>query len=108
MCRPDLRRVQIDLMRRWRDDEVGERVLTERLESLHVHARELGGLRRVDDIRRQRKRSEVEACRERAPIHVSSIQAISESDEKARADGDAVIDRQTVGAREGWTVTPRR
>ena len=67
VTRQDLRAVEVELVRRRGDHQVSERVLPERLKALGVDARELGGLRDLDNVVGEADRREVEAGRQRLP-----------------------------------------
>ncbi len=103
---PHFRRVHVEAVGRRGDLQVGERVLTERLEILHVDARKLEGIGDVDDARRQPQAREVEAGRQREAIHEPAVEAVAHVQHPGRPERIVVIDRQAVRLRVSRAVTP--
>ena len=73
---------EVELMRGRRDHKVGECGLAERLEALHVDARELGGLGDLHDVAGEAERGEVEARRQRFAIDEAAVQAVAHVDQE--------------------------
>ena len=96
VLRQNLRPVEVELVRRRRDHQIGERVLPERLEALHVHAGELRGLRDLHDVAGKAECSQVESGRQRLAVDEPPVQSVANVNQQRRSDDEAVVEREAV------------